>query len=83
MAYIYILYSSSLDKYYIGHTSTTVEERLCKHLQKHKGFTATANDWKVVYTEKFSNKSEAYAREREIKSWKSKGKIRELIRLGD
>ena len=83
MAYVYILYFKSRDKFYIGHISATLEDRLCKHLQKHKGFTATAHDWKVVYTEKFSNKSEAYAREREIKSWKSKRKIRVLIKMGD
>ena len=83
MAYIYILYSSSLDKYYIGHTSMSVEERLAKHLQKHKGFTSTANDWKIAYIEEFANKSDAYARERQIKSWKSKEKIRTLIEMSD
>ena len=37
MAYTYILYSKTLDKFYIGHTSMSVEERLTKHLQKHQG----------------------------------------------
>jgi putative endonuclease len=81
MAYVYILYSKSRDRFYIGYTSTTVEQRLQKHLQKHKGFTGTANDWKVVYSEKFPDKLQAYARERQIKSWKSKQKIKELIDL--
>ncbi len=80
MAYVYILYSKTLDRFYIGHTSTSVEDRLVKHLQKHKGFTATVKDWEIVYTEEFPDKIQAYARERKIKSWKSKQKIRELIK---
>ena len=83
MAHVYILYSKSRDRFYIGHTSTAVEKRLEKHLQKHKGFTATANYWKVVYTEEFPDKLQAYTRERQIKSWKSKHNIKELIEMSD
>ena len=36
---VYILYSKLLDKYYVGST-TNVMERLKKHLNNHKGFTA-------------------------------------------
>jgi putative endonuclease len=46
-------------------------------LSAHKGFTARAKDWEVVYSELtkiFSN-----AREQEIKKWKSKVKIEALI----
>ncbi|WP_207422150.1 GIY-YIG nuclease family protein [Desertivirga brevis] len=38
MYIVYILYSSSLNKYYIGSTSN-LPERLRKHNTKHKGFT--------------------------------------------
>ena len=79
MAFVYILYSKILDKFYIGYTSTSVEERLAKHLQRHKGFTATTKDWEVVYTEEFPDNAQACARERQIKNWTSKQKIRELI----
>ncbi|WP_462280277.1 GIY-YIG nuclease family protein [Salinivirga cyanobacteriivorans] len=82
MAYVYIIYSQVLDKYYVGHTTSLPEERLKKHLQKHKGFTSTAKDWEIVYTESFPDKLEAFARERQIKGWKSKVKIRELIEKG-
>ena len=50
----YILYSSSLDRYYIGHTGEDVEERLRKHLTHHKGYTSKAQDWQIVYTEKYA-----------------------------
>ncbi len=79
MCCCYILYSLSLDRYYIGHTCELIEERLRKHLSDHSGFTGKAKDWKVVFTEPFSSKSEAYAREREIKSWKSKKRIAQLV----
>ena len=80
MYFCYILYSKSLDQFYIGHTGEELKERLRRHLSNHKGFTAKAKDWFVVYFESFENKSSAYRRELQIKSWKSKKKIRELIR---
>jgi putative endonuclease len=82
MACLYILYSPSLDKYYVGHTTLLPEERLRKHLSNHDGFTAKAKDWIIVHTETFPSKALAYARERQIKGWKSKTKIRQLIRSG-
>ena len=79
MCCCYILYSLSLDRYYIGHTCEGLQERLRKHLSDHSGYTAKAKDWSVVYVEEFLSKSEAYAREREIKSWKSKKRIAQLV----
>ncbi|MEX2591663.1 MAG: GIY-YIG nuclease family protein [Anditalea sp.] len=75
----YILYSSGLDRFYIGHTGEDIDERLRKHLTQHKGYTSKAKDWQLVYTEKFASKSEAYQRELEVKRWKSSKKIRELV----
>ena len=79
MAYTYILYSRQLDKYYIGHTETSPEARLVKHLTDHDGFTARVKDWEIVWTTFFATKSEAYALERRIKGWKSKQAIVKLI----
>ena len=76
---LYILHSKKLDRFYIGFTSQTPEERLLKHLSAKKGFTATAKDWRIVYTETFLDKRLATKREREIKKWKSSLKIKELI----
>ncbi len=42
MAITYSLYSEILDKYYIGHTEQSMEERLRRHLSDHKGFSAKA-----------------------------------------
>jgi len=79
MFYFYILYSSSLDKFYIGHTGDLLVNRLAKHNTNHKGFTGGLGDWVVVYNEKYETKSLAYAREREVKNWKSRSRIRKLI----
>ncbi|REC74432.1 GIY-YIG nuclease family protein [Chryseobacterium rhizosphaerae] len=78
-----LLYSQSLEKYYIGHSCEDIQERLRKHLSEHKGFTAKAKDWTIVYHEVFDSKSAAYKREREIKAWKSKSKIQTLINQAD
>ena len=76
--YTYILYSDSLDSFYIGYTAD-IDSRLDKHNTKHKGFTAKASDWRIVYTEKFISKSDVMVREKQIKAWKSKKKIKILI----
>jgi putative endonuclease len=75
---VYILFSTSKNRYYIGYTSN-LEERIIRHNQKSKGFTGNVNDWKVVYTESYTTKDEACKREFHIKSWKSRTKIQELI----
>ncbi|MET0945816.1 MAG: GIY-YIG nuclease family protein [Flavobacterium sp.] len=77
---VYILFSESKNKFYIGFTSDLVE-RVIRHNQKSKGFTG--NDWKVVYTENYENKELAHKRELQIKSWKSRIKIQELISKKD
>ncbi len=79
MNYMYILFSISLDQYYIGHTSEKLEERLRKHLSNHSGFTSKTKDWSIVYFEEFETKSLAYKREMILKKWKSKIKIEKLI----
>lgn len=76
--YFYILFSKKLNKYYIGSTNDLVE-RLRKHNSNHKGFTGKIGDWKVVYSEEFKSKTEAYFRESQVKSWKSRKAIEKLI----
>ncbi len=75
---VYIIYSHIKDKYYIGFSSN-LAERIIRHNQKSKGFTGNVNDWKIVFTQEFATKTEALAREKQIKSWKSKEKIIQLL----
>ncbi|HQQ96184.1 MAG TPA: GIY-YIG nuclease family protein, partial [Cyclobacteriaceae bacterium] len=78
-ALVYILHSAAAGKYYIGHTTEPIEERLRKHNSDHDGFTGKYSDWRVVFTEKLTSKALAYAREREIKRRKSRKMIEALI----
>ena len=79
-ALFYILHSATLDRYYIGHTGESMEERLRKHLADHTHWTARAKDWRVVHTEPFPDKASAYRREREVKAWKKRQRIEDLFR---
>jgi len=78
--FLYILFSESLNRYYIGHTSN-INERIRKHNSNHKGFTGKTNDWILIYSESFETKEQAYARERQVKKWKNRKKIEELTKL--
>ena len=75
---VYILFSKTKNRYYIGCTSD-LEQRLVKHNQNHKGFTGKVADWEVVYFESFKSKIKALAREKQIKGWKSRIAIEKLI----
>jgi putative endonuclease len=76
--FIYIIYSTQLDRYYVGHTNN-LEERVRKHNTNHKGYTGVVGDWQVVYSEIYQTKSAAYKREREVKKWKKRNQIERLI----
>jgi putative endonuclease len=83
MATVYILYSENLDRYYIGSTVSSVEERLTKHLTNHSGFTGKAKDWLIVHTEVFEEKRDALKRELAIKNKKSRIYIESLFAKKD
>jgi len=79
MAYsVYILYSPGLDVYYIGFSEDPAS-RLIKHLSSQKGFTSKTRDWQIVYEEFFQEKWEALKREKQLKAWKNKSRICQLI----
>ena len=79
MPAFYILYSNNLDGFYIGATNDKITERLRRHNSKHKGFTGKTSDWEVVYFENFDKKEDAFMREKEVKSWKNRKKIEQLV----
>jgi putative endonuclease len=76
---VYILFSATKNKYYIGYTGDSLEERIRKHNTNHKGFTGGIGDWKLMFSENFDLKSEAMQREKQIKNWKSRKLIEKLI----
>lgn len=78
MYHIYILYSESLDRYYVGNTSD-LEIRLIRHNKGDSRFTKSGIPWVIVYSEEFETRSEAMSREHQIKKWKSRKMIEKLI----
>ena len=76
--YVYILYSSSLNQYYVGHTEN-LEDRILRHTNSGSKSTKKAADWEVKYTEVFESRSQAMRRELEIKNKKSRKYIEWLI----
>ena len=78
---VYILYSSKLDKLYVG-SSADVSGRLRRHNSHSKGFTSTGRPWILLYTEEFAEKQEAEAREKQLKSWKNRERLEALINKG-
>jgi putative endonuclease len=75
---VYIIYSLTLDQFYIGH-SENIQDRLFRHNNSGSKSTKKANDWKLVHTEIFQTKSEAVQRELEIKKKKSRKYLEWLI----
>ncbi len=76
--FIYILFSKSINQYYVGHTQD-LTERLNRHKTSRNKSTKKATDWELVYHETFDTRSEAMVRELEIKKKKSRVYIEKLI----
>ncbi|NQV37587.1 MAG: GIY-YIG nuclease family protein [Candidatus Marinimicrobia bacterium] len=76
--YTYILYSKSKDRYYVGYTSDLLR-RLDQHNSGWSQSTKSGIPWRIEFSEKFDNKSDAIRREKEIKRWKSRKLIVDLI----
>ena len=76
--YVYILYSQSRDRYYIGYTRNP-QERLEEHNLGATSSTRPGRPWILVYTEESRDKAAAIRREREIKKKKSRRYIESMI----
>ncbi|RMH60821.1 MAG: GIY-YIG nuclease family protein [Calditrichaeota bacterium] len=79
MWFVYILYSDSIDRYYIGSTEN-LDWRLERHNAGWGKYTKRGIPWRIVYTESHENKTAAQKRERQIKKKKSRKYIEFLIR---
>ena len=79
--HLYIIYSSSVNKYYVGETHNTVG-RLIKHNAHSYGnsFTKIASDWNYVLIMECQSKQDAIYLERFIKRMKSRKFIEKVIK---
>jgi putative endonuclease len=78
MYFVYIIYSSSRDKYYIG-SCADLGVRILQHNSGRNISTKHGIPWVVRYSEVFEIRSEAVQREKEIKNKKSRKYIEWLI----
>ena len=76
--FVYILYSDSIDRYYIGSCSD-INSRLTRHNAGATASTKHGRPWKLMYSESFENKSDALKRELHLKKMKSRIFIEKLI----
>jgi len=72
---VYVLKSLKNSRLYTGSTNN-IKRRLGEHNALHKGYTKYNGPFKLLYTEKFNTRSEAYKREMFLKS----GKGREFLK---
>ncbi|MCF8405713.1 MAG: GIY-YIG nuclease family protein [Bacteroidales bacterium] len=63
---VYILYSNTLGKYYVGHTNDIVR-RLNEHNSGHSKYTKTGKPWKLIKTFECTSRQEAVNLESRIK----------------
>ena len=75
---VYVLYSETHNKTYIGYTSNLIQ-RFKSHQALGKDWTAKFRPWLVIYCEYFTDKSEAQKREIQLKQYRKRLKIHELI----
>jgi len=80
MMICYVLYSPSINQYYVGITTESVESRLFKHNEAFYGktFTSKVNDW-ILYLEiPCECKEQLFRIEKHIKRMKSRIYIENL-----
>ncbi|MCB9261491.1 MAG: GIY-YIG nuclease family protein [Flavobacteriales bacterium] len=82
MAFVYILKSESLEKFYVG-SCINLLERLEEHQSKKYlgSFTTAASDWQLVFKMDNLDYSQARNIEAHIKKMKSKVYIENLIKF--
>ena len=67
MHFVYIIYSNDLNKFYVGETSD-IEVRIERHGKDKSKFTGKAKDWKLIWSVKLINRTEALKLEKKIKN---------------
>ncbi len=73
---VYVLYSKTHDKIYIGCTSNLIARFHSHNSLSKKGWTIKFRPWEVVYCEYFEQKKEAQKRETYFKGSSGRRRIR-------
>jgi len=79
---VYSLFNKKHDKIYIGQTKN-LKERTKLHKEKFfkSSYTSRFNgDWTLIYREDFFTRKEALKREKQLKSYRGREFIRQLVK---
>ena len=76
---VYILYSKSYDKIYVGYTSDLIHRFISHNSLAKKGWTIRYRPWEVIFCEFFQDKKHAAVREKLMKGALARKWIREKI----
>ena len=76
---VYILYSETYNKIYIGHTKNLIKRFYSHNELSKKGWTIKFRPWKVIYCEYFESKTQASKKEKQLKFAKGREWIRNKI----
>ncbi|MFI5137604.1 MAG: GIY-YIG nuclease family protein [Sphingobacteriales bacterium] len=77
---VYVLYSPSYDKIYIGFTSDLKNRFLSHNELATKGYTLRYRPWVIAHTEEYQTKTEAIKRENYLKSTQGRKFVWNIIR---
>ena len=77
---VYVLYSKTFDKIYIGFTGNIIQRLISHNHIGTKGYTLKFRPWEVIHTEEYPDKKMAMKREKELKSARGRAFIRGLIK---
>ena len=80
---VYVLFSQTFDKIYIGYTSNLEQRFLSHNKLAKKGWTVNFRPWVIIHTENFETKKEAMRREKQLKSFRGREWIRNVIIQND
>ena len=81
MHHVYILYSKSRDRFYVGYSQDPCK-RLLRHNEGINRSTKSGRPWILLWTRAFTDKTEALRFERAIKDRKSRIYIQRLASSG-
>ena len=76
---VYVLYSKTHDKIYVGLTSNLITRFHSHNKLSTKGWTIKFRPWMVIYTEVYGDKGDGSIREKSLKSARCRKFIREDI----
>ena len=76
----YVLYSPGFNKIYIGFTSELTNRLMAHNDSRNTGWSSRYQPWELLYSEEHPNKAEAMQREMQLKTYRGREFIHEMVR---